>query len=170
MIKKNNFSNSNYTHEEDVSFMTEALEEAKKALESEDWPVGCVIVLDKKIIGRGRNQVYSKKNKTAHAEIMALNSCAEILSERGREATMYVTYEPCPMCLGATLLNHIGRIVTGPDLDKSGGLSMIDSFPERFKNDKYKFELVKEILKNECQTMFLKGKPTNKIRSMLKLV
>ena len=82
----------------DVFFMKEALKEAEKALETGNWPVGCVIVLDGEIIARGYNQVYSADNKIKHAEIDALDKVAGLLAKRGNEATLFITYEPCPMC------------------------------------------------------------------------
>lgn len=139
--------------------MKEALKEAEKALETGNWPVGCVIVLDNKIISRGHNKVYSSKNKINHAEIDAIKKVADLLSARGREATLYVTYEPCPLCLGAILLNHFRRVVCGPDLDGSGSSCMISNLPERFNNEKYKFELVSGVLSEECETLFLQGRP-----------
>ena len=147
------------TSDRDEFFMREALKEAEKALETGNWPVGAVIVLDGKIISRGHNKVYSTNNKIMHAEIDAIEKVANLLSSQGCNATLYVTYEPCPLCLGAILLNHFNRVVCGPDLDGSGSKCMIESLPERFRNKKYNFEFDSGVLSAECETLFLQGRP-----------
>lgn len=143
----------------DIFFMREALKEAEKALETGNWPVGCVIVLDDKIISRGYNQVYSSSNKIGHAEIDAIGKVADLLAKRGHEATLYVTYEPCPMCFGAILLNHFKRVVHGPDLDGAGSMHLKPHLSKRFHEDKYQFQADSGILTEECENIFLQGKP-----------
>jgi tRNA(adenine34) deaminase len=154
--------------QKDEFFMGKALEEAQIALEYSDWPIGCVVVLNDKIISKGRNKVYSLKNKIHHAEIEALNKASKILSKDGEQATLYTTYEPCPMCVGAILLNHIGRIVYGPDLDGSGGIYLINNKPKRFTEPRYSITLTSGVLNKECSILFKKGKPTQKIISIIK--
>lgn len=156
------------TRDKDEFFMREALKEANKSLFSNDWPVGCVIVLNDKIISKGRNRVYSKKNKTHHAEMEALTKASKILALSGEKATLYTTYEPCPMCMGAVLLNHIGRVVYGPDLDGSGGVYLINNKPKRFTEPKYNIVLENGILNTECSDIFKKGTPTKKITNIIK--
>ncbi len=143
----------------DIFFMHEALQEAEKALETGNWPVGCVIVLDDEVISRGYNQVYSSSNKIKHAEIDAISKVSGVLAERGHEATLYVTYEPCPMCLGAILLNHFKRVVYGPDLDGTGALAVRPHLPDRYSEKKYQFEATSDVLAEECKTVFLQGQP-----------
>lgn len=143
----------------DIFFMKEALKMAEKALETGNWPVGCVIVLDGKIISRGYNQVYSAENKIKHAEIIAIEKVAKILAKRGQEATLYMTYEPCIMCLGAILLNHFRRVVYGPNLDETGSIGLRKHLPERYSDHKYSFEAKGGVLSEECETIFLQGKP-----------
>jgi tRNA(adenine34) deaminase len=142
--------NSALQLEKDKVFMLEALDEAEQAALAGDWPIGCVIVVDGKIIGRGRNRAYSRKDRTSHAEMEALKNASVLLLAKGREATLYVTYEPCPMCFGGCLLNHIGRIVCGPDLDGSGSVNNSSNLPLRFKEDKYKVEIVTNFMIEEC--------------------
>ncbi len=143
----------------DDFYMKEALDEAMKALESGNWPIGCVIVIDSKIVSRGYNKVYSSNNKINHAEIIAMNEISELLTKRGSEATLYATYEPCPMCLGAILLNHIKRVVYGTNIDESGGMCLQHHLPKRFKTDKYKIEVVPGVMAKECEDLFLQGEP-----------
>jgi len=152
-------SNTTKVQDKDIFFMREALKEAEKALETGNWPVGCVIVLDGKIISRGYNQVYSSENKIKHAEIIAIEKVAKILAKRGQEATLYMTYEPCIMCLGAILLNHFKRVVYGPDFDESGSIGLRKHLPERYQDQKYNFEAKGGVLSEECETIFLQGKP-----------
>lgn len=102
---------------EDEKFMEYALREAMKAYEINEVPIGCVIVKDGQIIGRGYNQVESLKDATAHAEIIAIGvAAAKLENWRLDGATLYVTLEPCPMCAGAILNSRVSRIVYGsPD-------------------------------------------------------
>ncbi|PIR62288.1 MAG: tRNA-specific adenosine deaminase [Candidatus Pacebacteria bacterium CG10_big_fil_rev_8_21_14_0_10_42_12] len=143
----------------DNEFMKEALLEAKKSLDAGDWAVGCVIVIDNKVVARGRNRVYSTGNKLAHAEVEAMNSIAELLASRGEDATLYVTLEPCPMCMGAILLTHFKRVVCGVDANGSGSFSIIrsGSLPTFFTKSKYQFEIDQSVMVDECSSLFLTG-------------
>ena len=83
-------------------FMAEALRLAREAIADGDVPVGCVIVKDGEIIGRGRNRREADADATAHAEVEAIReACARLGSWRLQGCTLYVTLEPCPMCAGA---------------------------------------------------------------------
>lgn len=107
--------------EADQQFMRQAVREAEKAFGADEVPVGAVIALGPKVIGRAHNQVLTLKDPTAHAEMIALTqACAELGSEHLPGATLYVTLEPCPMCVGAMILARIERLVFGAREKKTG--------------------------------------------------
>lgn len=97
---------------EDIyKYMFAALQEAEKALEDDEVPVGAVVVKDNKIIGRGYNQVERLKDATAHAEMIALTAASSYTgSWRLNDCEIYVTLEPCIMCTGALLASRIKRL------------------------------------------------------------
>lgn len=148
---------------DDENFMREALKEAEVALKEGNWPIGCVIELDGKTIARAHNQVYTLKDKTAHAEMLAIKQIQDILHENKRKATLYTTYEPCPMCFGATILSKIKRVVSGIDLDKSGAMFFRDNLPLLFKQDKFHVEFTNGVLADECHKVFIQGEPTKNL-------
>lgn len=147
----------------DELFMQEALEEAITSQQNGDWPIGCVVVLNDQIIARTHNQVYSTKDKLAHAEMLALREVQSLLRDHPGEATLYTTYEPCPMCFGAAILSRIKRVVCGIDLDNSGAMHFRENLPLLFKQDKFKIEFTTGILADECYEVFIKGEPTKKL-------
>ncbi len=105
-------------------FMRQALNEAHKALAEDEIPIGAVVVMNNKIIGRGYNQTEKLKDATAHAEIIALTSAFQTLGSKILpEATLFVTIEPCMMCSGALYWSRISKIVYGAADEKSGFLS-----------------------------------------------
>lgn len=148
-------------------FMKQALIEASKALELGNWPIGSVIVLNGQIIARAHNRVYSNSDKTHHAEMLALRLAARELSTPNHDAILYTTYEPCPMCLGAALVNHVKTIVCGPDIDGSGALGMIPNLPVKFKKQKYHLNVIQDVLFSDCLAISLKGIPQNKIDEVM---
>lgn len=98
----------------DVKYMQEALREARRAFEEDEVPVGAVVAAGDRVLGRGYNRVERLKDATAHAEIIAIGAAAETLGDwRLEGATLYVTVEPCMMCLGAVFLSRISRVVYG---------------------------------------------------------
>ena len=102
-------------------FMQEALQEARLALQSAEVPVGAVVVVDNSIVGRGHNQRQTLPDPTAHAEVLALRQAARHLGHwQLTAATLYVTLEPCIMCLGAAVLSRIGCLVYGCKDPKAG--------------------------------------------------
>lgn len=106
---------------DDEYFMRKALQEAEIAFEKDEIPVGAVVVLNNKIIGRGHNLTETLKDVTAHAEMIALTAAFNHLGAKYLpEATLYVTLEPCHMCAGALYWSKIGRIVYGADDEKHG--------------------------------------------------
>jgi len=144
----------------DEDYMREAILEAEKSIKSGDFPIGCVIVLNGNIIARGRNKYFSSKSRLAHAEMLAINSCRETIYNSPGEVKLYTTYEPCPMCLGGILLNRIGYVVSGIDVDRSGAMSLIKNLPPLFQQNRYHIEHKAGILEKECLEVFMKGKPT----------
>lgn len=102
-------------------FMRAALREAQRAAELGEVPVGCVIVHDGRIIGKGYNQRESLQDPTAHAEVIAITAAASYLgSWRLEDCRMYVTLEPCPMCAGAIILARIAEVYFGATDPKAG--------------------------------------------------
>jgi len=117
---------------DDETAMHGALSEARRAFDEGEVPVGCVIVREGVVIGRGRNQVERMKDATAHAEIVAIGAASSALdSWRLDECTLYVTLEPCAMCAGAIVLSRVGRLVYGALDPKAGAcgsvLNVIDT-------------------------------------------
>lgn len=141
----------------DEDYMKEALKEAEISLEEGNIPIGCIIVRNNKIISRGHNQIYTLKDRLVHAELLSLKKVQRELYENKREATIYTTYEPCPMCLGAIMLSRIKRIVYGVDLDNSGAINLLENFPLLFQRDKWKLECTQGILAEECKNVFMKS-------------
>ena len=109
------------TQNDDERFMALAINEARKALVADEIPIGCVIVSQNRIIGRGHNLTETLADVTAHAEIQAITAAAETLGGKYLpDATLYVTVEPCPMCAGAIGWAQISRIVYGAPDPKRG--------------------------------------------------
>lgn len=105
----------------DEYFMGKALEEARKALELDEVPVGCIIVCNNRIIARSHNLTERLTDVTAHAEMQAITAAANQLGGKYLpECTLYVTVEPCPMCAAALNWTQIGKIVYGADDPKKG--------------------------------------------------
>jgi tRNA(adenine34) deaminase len=111
---------------DDEDAMRVALAEARKALDEGEVPIGCVVVHDGIVIGRGHNQVERLKDATAHAEIIALGAASASLDDwRLTECTLYVTLEPCTMCAGAIVLSRVGRVVFGAYDPKAGACGSV---------------------------------------------
>jgi tRNA(adenine34) deaminase len=105
------------------SWMRAALAEALKAREAGEVPVGAVVVLDERVIGAGFNQPISSHDPTAHAEVIALRAAAaSVANYRLTGATLYVTVEPCLMCVGAMVHARIGLVVFGAAEPKAGAI------------------------------------------------
>lgn len=107
---------------DDERFMRMALREAEKAFDEREIPIGCVIVKDGVVVGKGHNQIEMLKDATAHAEILSIGTASSSLDNwRLDGCTLYVTIEPCPMCAGAILNSRISRIVYGSPDSRFGG-------------------------------------------------
>ena len=141
-------------------YMREALKEAKTALKEGNWPIGCVIVLNKEIITRTHNLVYTTNNKLNHAEMLALQQAQPILRRNKRKASIYTTYEPCPMCFGGIILSRIKNVYAGIDVDNSGAMYLRNNLPLLFKMDDFQVNFRLGILERECYEVFRQGKPT----------
>lgn len=103
------------------SWMGQAIREASRAEESGDIPVGCVIVLENRIIARAHNQVELLRDATAHAEMIAITQAEEYIGDwRLNGAALVVTKEPCPMCAGAILQSRISTVVYGTPAPRDG--------------------------------------------------
>jgi tRNA(adenine34) deaminase len=120
----------------DEMYMREALSLARLAAESGEVPVGAVVVKDGAVMGRGYNHPISRRDPTAHAEIIALREAAERLDNyRLADCSLYVTLEPCAMCAGAIMHARIGRVVYGAADPKSGACgSVVNLFAENRLN------------------------------------
>lgn len=105
----------------DQKFMKEAIKLARKAYQLGEVPIGCVIVYENKIIGRGYNRRNTDKNTLAHAEISAINKASKKMGDwRLEGCTLYVTLEPCQMCSGAIIQSRITEVVMGSMNPKAG--------------------------------------------------
>jgi tRNA(adenine34) deaminase len=131
----------------DEQYMQLALKEAQRASEEEEVPVGAIVVMNGRVIGKGYNQVEKLTDSTAHAEIIALTAAFNFLGSKYLpEATLYVTVEPCLMCSGALYWSKIGKIVYGAE-DEKNGYRRVAGNNSPFHP---KTELVGGILKEEC--------------------
>ena len=142
--------------EDDEKFMRLAIEEARKALKKDEIPIGCVVVSQGQIIGRGHNLTETLEDVTAHAEMQAITAAAQTVGGKYLpEATLYVTVEPCPMCAGAIGWAQISRIVYGAPDPKRGYATYA---PRVFHP---KATVTAGVLANECRAMiqeFFKSK------------
>ena len=121
---------------QDELFMDQALELARQAAAEGEVPVGCVIVRQGQVVGRGRNRRETARTALGHAEIEAIaDACANLGGWRLWECTLYVTLEPCPMCAGAIVNARIPRVVYGAADPKAGSCgSVCDLFSMDFNH------------------------------------
>jgi len=135
---------------DDEQGMRAALREARASAAADEVPVGCVIVHEGLVIGRGHNQTEGLQDATAHAEVLAIGAASNTLqSWRLNECTMYVTLEPCAMCAGAIVLARVGRLVYGAYDPKAGACgSVLDVIHEPRLN--HRAEVTSGVLAEEC--------------------
>lgn len=134
-------------------YMKEAIRQAKKAYALGEVPIGCVIVYDGKIIGRGYNRRNTDKNTLAHAEITAINKASKKIGDwRLEECTMYVTLEPCQMCAGAIVQARLPIVYIGCMNPKAGCAGSILNIleDERFN---HQVEVHRGLLEGTCSDM-----------------
>ena len=138
---------------EDEKYMKEAIKLAKKAYALDEVPIGCVIVHEGKIIGRGYNRRNTDKNTLAHAEITAIKKASKVIGDwRLEDCTMYVTLEPCQMCAGAIVQARIPKVVMAcmnPKAGCAGSVINILNVPEF----NHQVTTVQGVLEEECSQM-----------------
>jgi len=134
-------------------YMKEALKQAKKAYKLGEVPIGCVIVHEGEIIGRGYNRRNTDKNTLAHAEITAINRASKKIGDwRLEECTLYVTLEPCQMCAGAIVQARIPQVVMGcmnPKAGCAGSVLNILDMPEF----NHQVAVIRGVLEQDCSEM-----------------
>lgn len=137
----------------DQKYMREAIKQAKKVYALEEVPIGCVIVYDGKIIGRGYNRRTIDKNPLAHAEIQAIRKASRKMGDwRLEDCTLYVTLEPCQMCSGAIVQARIKRVVVGCMNPKAGCAGSILNLLD-VKEFNHQVELTTGVREEECSRM-----------------
>ncbi|KKB33332.1 tRNA adenosine(34) deaminase TadA [Bacillus thermotolerans] len=137
----------------DEFYMNLAIEEAKKAADLGEVPIGAIVVLDGEVIAAAHNLRETSQNAVTHAELLAIqDACKRAGSWRLEGAELYVTLEPCPMCSGAILLSRIERVVYGAKDPKAGcaGTLMNLLEDERFNHQS---EVVSGVMEEECGSM-----------------
>ena len=137
----------------DEKYMRAAIAQAKKAADIGEVPIGCVIVMDERIIARAYNRRKKEKSTLAHAEIAAIKkACKKLGDWRLEGCSMYVTLEPCPMCAGAIVQARMDRVVMGTENAKAGCAgSVMNILQEEGFN--HQVELTKGVLREECSAL-----------------
>jgi tRNA(adenine34) deaminase len=134
-------------------WMKTALREAQRAFDADEVPVGAVIVLEGKIIGRGYNQIEQLKDPTAHAEMIAITAASNYLQSRRLEkCTLYVTLEPCPMCAGAIVLARIPTLVFGVFDPKAGACGTLYNITEDDRLN-HRTHVIGGVCDRECEAL-----------------
>ena len=137
----------------DEKYMKEAIRQAKKAWKMEEVPIGCVIVHEGKIIGRGYNRRTTDKNPLAHAELAAIKKASKKMGDwRLEQCTMYVTLEPCQMCAGAIIQSRLTRVVVGCMNPKAGCAGSVLNLLD-IKQFNHQAELTTGVLEEECSAL-----------------
>ncbi len=138
---------------EDEKYMKEALKQARKAYKMGESPIGCVIVYEGRIIGRGYNRRNTDKSTLAHAEISAIKKATKVIGDwRLEDCTIYITLEPCPMCAGAIVQSRIKRCVIGAMSPKSGCAGSILNILDESRFN-HRVETLSGVLGEECQQL-----------------
>jgi tRNA(adenine34) deaminase len=134
-------------------FMYAALQEAERAYDDDEVPVGAVVVHKNKIVGRGHNQIEKLNDATAHAEMIALTSASNhIKNWRLSECSIYVTLEPCIMCAGALLSSRIDNLYFGASDSKFGACGSVHNLAENSKTN-HSIKVFSGILAKESEDL-----------------
>ena len=137
----------------DEKYMREAIRQARKAYKLDETPIGCVIVHDGQIIGRGYNRRNTDKSPLAHAEISAIKKASRKLGDwRLEECTLYVTLEPCQMCAGAIIQSRVTRVVVGCMNPKAGCAGSVLNLLD-VKAFNHQAQLTTGVLEEECSAL-----------------
>ena len=137
----------------DEKYMKEAIRQAKKAYALGEVPIGCVIVYQDKIIGRGYNRRTIDKNTLAHAELQAIRKASRKMNDwRLEDCTLYVTLEPCQMCSGAIVQARIPETVIGCMNPKAGCAGSVLNLLE-MKEFNHRVKVTRGVLEEECSGM-----------------
>lgn len=143
----------NTSHDNDLAFMRLALEQARKASALGEVPIGALLVRDEQVLTRAHNFRESWQDPTAHAEIVAIReAAAQSGSWRLTDTTLYVTLEPCAMCIGAIILARIPRLVFGALDPKAGACGSIFDLPAERKLN-HRVEVISGVLEQESQEL-----------------
>jgi tRNA(adenine34) deaminase len=147
---------TNIDNDDDAGFMHVALNRARQAEEAGEVPVGAVVVKDGLVIGEGYNRPISAMDPTAHAEVMALRDAAQRVGNyRLGGCTLYVTLEPCAMCVGAIFHARIGRLVYGAADPKTGACGSVINLPAEERLNHH-MQVTGNVLAEECAGMLRK--------------
>ena len=137
----------------DEKYMRAAIKQAQKAYAIYETPIGCVIVYEGKIIGRGYNRRNTDKDPLAHAEIKAIKKASKKMGDwRLEQCTMYVTLEPCQMCAGAIIQSRLTRVVVGCMNAKAGCAGSVLNLLD-IKQFNHQAELTTGVLEEECSAL-----------------
>ena len=138
---------------EDEKYMKEAMKQARKAYKLGEVPIGCVIVHESKIIGRGYNRRNTDKNTLAHAEITAINRASKVIGDwRLEDCTLYVTLEPCQMCAGAIVQSRMKKVVIGSMNPKAGCAGSVLNLLQ-MQQFNHQVEITRGVLEETCSSM-----------------
>jgi len=134
-------------------FMRAALEEARRGFAAGEVPVGAVVVLDGEIAGRGYNQPIGSRDPTAHAEVVALRAAAQVIGNyRLVGSTLYVTIEPCLMCVGAMVHARVATLVFGAPEPKAGAV-VSSCHAHELPSLNHRIEVVGGVLEDDCRAV-----------------
>lgn len=143
----------NKQDKKDLKFMKLALKEAQKAYDIDEVPIGCVIVQNGRVIGKGYNKRNTDRNVLSHAELIAMKqACKKTGDWRLEDCTMYITLEPCQMCAGAMVQARLQRAVIGSMNAKAGCAGSVLNILE-MQEFNHQVEVTRGVMEEECSSM-----------------